>query len=104
MNSFMKRCVLVCAFALLIGSAPRVSPFHNVAQAAGPESLLSGNVLNTLIPVGTATIATGATYSWLQEGSNASNSDIVTTDNNGAPDMTDGLNGPDGNYSNNSSW
>lgn len=104
MNSFMKRCVLVCTLALLIGSAPRMSPFHNVAQAAGPESLLSGNVLNTLIPVGTATIATGATYSWLQEGSNATNSDIVTTDNNGAPDMTDGLNGPDGNYSNNSSW
>jgi hypothetical protein len=104
MKSLIKKGVLVCICALLVSSIPWVPALRHVAQAAGPESLLSGNTLNTLIPTGTPTIATGATYSWLQEGTHATNSEIVTTDLNGALDMTDGLNGPDGNYSNNSSW
>jgi hypothetical protein len=72
--------------------------------AAVPEKLLSDNTLGSIFPLTTHIVPTGATYAWLTEGTHATDPAIISTDNSGAPDMSDGINGPDGNYSNNSTW
>jgi hypothetical protein len=104
MITLKKIGLFLCVCATLIGSVTVPSRESGVVHAAGPEKLLSGNTLGSLFPVSTQTIATGATYSWLTDGTHATDAAIISTDNNGAPDMSDGINGPDGNYSNNSTW
>ncbi|RTE11573.1 discoidin domain-containing protein [Paenibacillus whitsoniae] len=104
MRIFRKTGLYLCAVTMLFSSALMAPTGTDLVRASGNEKLLSGNSLGALFPVSTQTIATGATYSWLTEGTHATDSLIVSTDNNGAPDMSDGINGPDGNYSNNSTW
>ncbi|WP_171683479.1 galactose-binding domain-containing protein [Paenibacillus planticolens] len=74
----------------------------DAAQAASGsgDKLLSGNKLGgTLFPADTKAIATGAAYSWLTEGTNATDAALMATDDPAAPHMTDGGNGPEASYS-----
>ncbi|MFK7693100.1 discoidin domain-containing protein [Paenibacillus sp. HJGM_3] len=104
MNIFKNMGLYVTVCAVLISVSLIPAKDTGVAHASGTEKLLSGNILGATFPVTTPTLATGAAYSWLTEGIHATDALLVSTDNDGAPDMSDGTNGPDGNYSNNSTW
>ncbi|WP_159885116.1 hypothetical protein [Paenibacillus puerhi] len=96
MSLTKKSCALIGAVAVMLGSmsiAPAAIP--SVLAAEG-EKVLSGNVIGgELFPAGTAALATGASYTWQTEGIHATDPALIGSDDAGAPDMTDGINGPD---------
>jgi hypothetical protein len=100
MSFTKKSCALVCAFAILLVSVSSVLPASQSVKAAVGEKLLSGNTAGgALFPESVEAIDTGAAYTWLTEGTHATDAALITSDNAGAPDMTDGSNGPDDNAS-----
>lgn len=96
-----KSYALICAFAIFLGSATAVFPdYQSVQAAAANQKLLSGNAVGgDLFPADTAAIATAASYTWLTEGTHATDQDLIASDETETPDMTDGGNGPDDNTS-----
>ncbi|WP_159885102.1 discoidin domain-containing protein [Paenibacillus puerhi] len=105
MKSWKKIVLNLTLSAALIASIAIPAGKADVAHASAAEKLLSGNAVgSSLFPAGTATHPTGADYSWLTEGIHATDATIISTDNDGPPDMSDGINGPDGSFSNNSAW
>ncbi|NOU67733.1 hypothetical protein GC096_27280 [Paenibacillus sp. LMG 31461] len=96
-----KSCALISAFVILLGSVSAVFPASQTVQAAVNQKLLSGNTIGSeLFPADTPAIATGASYTWLSEGTHATDPGLLASDELASPDMSDGGNGPDENASN----
>ncbi|WP_164716253.1 discoidin domain-containing protein [Paenibacillus whitsoniae] len=95
-----KICALLCAIGMMLGCASVAMPARQQVMAAADETLLSGNAVGgALFPAGTAAIHTGASYVWLKEGTYATDAQLIASDGDGAPDMTDGGNGPEEEFS-----
>ncbi|MGG1513869.1 discoidin domain-containing protein [Paenibacillus oryzisoli] len=101
MSITKKSCALLCVLGMMLGTASVAVPAGQHAMAAvADEKLLSGNAVGgELIPAGTAAIATGASYSWLTEGTYATDAQLIASDSDGTPDMTDGGSGPEEEFS-----